>query len=124
MKRLVASSFVVCGLLVLGAAGSTGVAATVWYNAVAPAPVATTIRHTAVARARIVAAVRHIPINHSPAPPLQTIEISTDHPAPMVAPHTSATACAGTPPGDQISSATCDPKNQQLRVEVVRLPAP
>ena len=152
MKRFWASSFVVCALLGVGGGTPAGIAATVRHITVAPArgtaavrraavtpaqvtaavrhvvvtraPVAATVRHAAVAPARVVAAIRHLPIDHSPAPPLRTIEISTANPTPTAVPNTSATACAGTPPSDQVSSATCDPKNQELRLEVVRLPAP
>ncbi len=124
MKRFLASSLVVCALLGIGTVTPAGVAATVRHIAVTPARVAATVRRLVVTPARVAAAVRHIPVNHAATPPLRTVEISTAHPTPTVVPPTSATACAGSPPSAQISSATCDPRNQAVRLEVLRIPAP
>jgi hypothetical protein len=67
------------------------------------------------------AAARHIPINHSPAPPLSTIEISNRNPTPTIVPP-AASACTGCPPNAQASCVACPPGGETVQLNLVQLP--
>lgn len=96
MKRFIVSSLVACAIMSAAALGPAGVAA----------------------------GTRHIPINHSPAPPLSTIEISSGNPTPTIvspAPPSNA-ACAGCPQSPQSACAGCPPQSQTVQINIVQIP--
>ncbi|MHB8733554.1 MAG: hypothetical protein ACYDAB_17480 [bacterium] len=70
------------------------------------------------------AAVRHIAINHSPAPPLRTVEINNRHPTPTIVPPTppAASACVGCPQNPQASCVACPPQGQTVQINLVQVP--
>jgi hypothetical protein len=78
----------------------------------------------ALGPAGVTAAVRHIPVNHSPAPPLSTVEISSGNPTPTIvspAPPANA-ACGGCPQNGQASCVGCPPQSQTVQINIVQIP--
>ena len=92
MKHFFAAGLVVCALLGIGALTPSGAAA----------------------------AVRHISINHLPAPPFRTVEISTSNPTPTAVPPQGT--CVGAPPKSQVAGIACSAQSQPVQVTLVQVP--
>lgn len=71
------------------------------------------------------AAVRHIAVDHSPAPPLTTVEISSGTPTPAIGPVTTPpanAACTGCPQNNQTNCTGCPPQTPAVQLNLVQVP--
>jgi hypothetical protein len=70
-------------------------------------------------------AVRHLAVDHSPAPPLTTVEISQSSPvvSPLepAAPPTQA-VCTSCPPPNTGACGACPPQPATVHISIVRVP--
>ncbi|HET7263451.1 MAG TPA: hypothetical protein VFL28_02190 [bacterium] len=125
MKHFFAGSLAVCALLGIGSLTPARTGTVVRDIGVRQIAVRRTpVRYAAIPHiAARYAGVRHIAINHSPAAPLRTVEISKNNPTPTVVPPSQgANACVGAPPTSQAPGPTCSPQPQSVAVTVVQIP--